>query len=82
MALQQYIVHVTRAGERWDLLAWRFYGDATQYSGIIMANPGVPIVPVFDAGVAVRIPLLAQSGALGAGLPPWKIAAASAGGQS
>ncbi len=75
MASRQYIVHVTRAGERWDLLAWRFYGDATQYSAIIMANPGVPIVPEFDAGVAVRIPLLAQGAALGAGLPPWKSAA-------
>jgi phage tail protein X len=81
MASQQYIVHMTRAGERWDLLAWRFYGDAARFSGIILANPGVPIVPVFDAGVAVRIPLVAQGAALGAGLPPWKRAAIAAGAQ-
>jgi phage tail protein X len=81
MASQQYIVHVTRAGERWDLLAWRFYGDATKYGDIIVANPGVPIVPVFDAGVAVRIPLLAHGAALGAGLPPWKSAATAQGAQ-
>jgi phage tail protein X len=82
MAVQQYIVHITRAGERWDLLAWRFYGDATRYSGIIMANPGVPIVAVFDVGIAVRIPVIAQTDAIGAGLPPWKRAATQAGAQS
>jgi hypothetical protein len=24
----QFISHVTQAGERWDLLAWRYYGDS------------------------------------------------------
>lgn len=81
MPSQQYIVHLTRAGERWDLLAWRFYGDATLYSGIIMANPGVPIVAVFDAGTAVRIPLMQQSAVITTGLPPWKIAQSQPAGQ-
>jgi phage tail protein X len=79
MAPQQYIIHLTRAGERWDLIAWQYYGDATQYSGIIMANPAVPIVPVFEAGVAIRIPLIASSALLGAGLPPWKAAPSTSG---
>jgi len=48
MTCSQFIVHVTTAGERWDLLAWQYYGDPTDYSPIIMANPNVPIEPVFD----------------------------------
>ena len=47
----QFILHITTAGERWDLLAWRYYGDPTDYSPIIMANPNVAIEPVFDAGI-------------------------------
>jgi len=25
----QFILHITTAGERWDLLAWQYYGDPT-----------------------------------------------------
>jgi phage tail protein X len=88
MAAQQFIAHVTTAGERWDLLAWQYYGDPTEYSVIIMANPRVPIEPVFDAGITVMVPILEQSDVMRADLPPWKSAAtqtpsaASANGQN
>jgi phage tail protein X len=71
MAISQFILHVTAAGERWDLLAWQYYGDATLYSPIIMANPSVPIVPVFEAGLSVAIPILLVQQAQTANLPPW-----------
>ncbi len=69
----QFILHVTTAGERWDLLAWRYYGDPTDYSPIIMANPNVAIEPVFDAGVSIAIPLQQKSSVITANLPPWKL---------
>lgn len=69
----QFILHVTRAGERWDLLAWQYYGDPTEYSPIIMANPNVPIEPVFEAGIAIAIPILQKSTVVTADLPPWKL---------
>ncbi len=72
MAAANYITHITAAGERWDLLAWRYYGNATLYSPIIMANPSVPIEPVFEAGLTVLIPILQQNQALAVNLPPWK----------
>jgi len=68
----QYILHITRAGERWDLLAWRYYGDPTDYSPIIMANPDVAIEPVFDAGISIAVPII-QKSALVVDLPPWKM---------
>ncbi|MBE3605228.1 tail protein X [bacterium] len=68
----QYIIHITSAGERWDLLAWRYYGDATIYSPIIMANPSIPIEPVFEAGLTIAIPIIQLSAPQNSNLPPWK----------
>lgn len=69
----QFILHVTRAGERWDLLAWRYYGDATDYNQIIVANPGVAIEPVFDAGIRIAVPTVQRRTPLSVDLPPWKM---------
>lgn len=71
MAASEFIAHITATGERWDLLAWRFYGDPTEYSSIIMANPAVPIEPVFEAGIKIAIPIVTAT-ATPASLPPWK----------
>ena len=71
MASSQYILHVTAVGERWDSLAWQYYGDATLYSPIIMANPSVPIEPVFEAGRQVAIPILYVQQSRTSNLPPW-----------
>lgn len=72
MAASRFISHITTGGERWDLLAWRFYGDPTEYSPIIMANPSVPIEAVFEAGVTIYIPIL-SSALAPTNLPPWKV---------
>jgi phage tail protein X len=69
----QYILHITRTGERWDLLAWRYYGDPTDYNPLIMANPSVPIEPVFEAGISIAVPILAKSTLVTVDLPPWKL---------
>ena len=69
-----FIEHITRDGERWDLLAWRYYGDAYAYEGIIRANPEVPIIPILPANVRILIPVLdspATLSAAPAGMPPW-----------
>jgi phage tail protein X len=71
MASSQFILHITLSGERWDLLAWQYYGDSTLYSPIIMANPQVPIEPVFEDGLQVWIPILFVSQSQTANLPPW-----------
>jgi len=68
----QYLIHITTAGERWDALAWTYYGDPTLYSPIIMANPTVPIEAVLQAGLAIKVPILQVTPTTPAGLPPWK----------
>jgi len=64
---------ITREGERWDLLAWTYYGDPTRYEPIIAANPQVPITPFLAAGIRLAIPVLAPVPTTAAAdLPPWK----------
>jgi len=70
---QQYILHISKAGERWDLLAWRYYGDPTDYQMIIMANPGIAIDPVFEAGLSLAVPIVQKSTVASVDLPPWKL---------
>jgi phage tail protein X len=70
------IEHVTQAGERWDTLAWRYYGDPHGYGRIIEANPALDITSALPSGITVLIPVLSASAAEQAlqaeELPPWK----------
>ena len=34
-----YLTHITTEGERWDQLAWKYYGNALEYERIVAANP-------------------------------------------
>lgn len=72
MESSQFITHISAAGERWDLLAWRYYGDASFYSAIIMANPTVAIEPVLGAGIVISVPIVERAQAAATDLPPWK----------
>jgi len=72
----QFILHITSNGERWDSLAWQYYGNPAGYSPIVMANPNVPIEPVFDAGVSILVPILQESATISTNLPPWKLSKA------
>jgi phage tail protein X len=66
-----YIPYLTKTGDRWDTIAYANFGDATQISALIMANPGVAIVDVFDAGTALAIPLIGQPSGGVSSSPPW-----------
>ncbi|OLS63737.1 tail protein X [Pseudomonas putida] len=65
-----FIEHVTTEGERWDALAWRYYGDAHRYHPIVQANPHVPLDAALPAGLVLAIPMLEQQTAT-EDLPPW-----------
>lgn len=74
MKARRCIEHVTQACERWDTLAWRYYGDPMGYGRIIEANPALDISSTLPSGIKVLIPVLpAAAQALQAEeLPPWK----------
>lgn len=67
-----FVEHITSDGDRWDSLAWKYYGDPYAYERIIRANPAVPIIPILPAGIRLLIPVIdppqpAETGPL----PPW-----------
>ncbi|MGH7102886.1 MAG: tail protein X [Acetobacteraceae bacterium] len=64
------VAYVTGPGDRWDLVAWKVYGDPTQISAVIMANPMVPMSPVLPQGIVLYCPLIAPAGPP-AGSTPW-----------
>jgi phage tail protein X len=68
----QLLKHISSNGDRWDLLAWNYYGDPTLFGPIVMANPNIPIEPVLAAGLTVVIPVLQKVSVVAADLPPWK----------
>lgn len=72
--------HTTVAGERWDLIAWRYYGAVHFQREIIAANRDLfrgpdgrvgPIPMRLPGGLVVRVPVI-EIAVDEANLPPWK----------
>jgi phage tail protein X len=69
----EYYEYITQEGERWDTLAYRWYGNAFLLTVLLAVNPHVPIVPVLPAGTLVFIPKLnIEQRTDNSKLPPWK----------
>lgn len=66
------MTYVTSDGDRWDLIAWRFYRDVSQMTALIAVNTHVPITETLDAGITLRIPVIETAEASLEDLPPWK----------
>ena len=72
-AVIEVIEHITVDGDRWDNLAWQYYGDANAYEQIIEANPEVEIIPILPGGIKLLIPVIEDDETESTTeLPPWK----------
>ena len=68
-----YATYITKDGDRWDLIAYDFYGDPLAYEAIIVANPHAPIAAVLEGGLTLSVPLIESDNTVAdADLPPWK----------
>ena len=66
------LVHVTSEGERWDSIAWKYYGSVNEAERIIRASPHMPITLPLPGGVRLFIPVVRPSDLeSAASLPPW-----------
>ncbi|HOW51749.1 MAG TPA: tail protein X [bacterium] len=74
MTTLRYYEYTTADGDRWDLIAYRYYNDPNRMDEIIKANPEVLLYTVLPAGLKLRIPALTveQTVSIGGSLPPWK----------
>lgn len=70
--MTEYYSYITKDDDRWDLIAYKFYNDATKYEPIINANPDVGISPILKSGLKLKIPVLNKSETIKFELPPWK----------
>lgn len=76
--MAEFLPYTTVPGDRWDLIAWKHYGEANRTAELIAANrdlflPALGAVPlIFDRPVTIRVPLLPQWTIGADSLPPWK----------
>ena len=68
---QTVLKHTVKQGERWDNLAYYYYGDALEYARIIEANPQISFCEVLPTGANVFIPVLNVKPTQNENLPPW-----------
>lgn len=71
--MSNYQIYVTTEGDRWDLIAYRFYSNPYLYQPLIEANIatiGTP--PILSGGLRLNIPTLPEAQTIPANLPPWK----------
>lgn len=66
-----YKTYVTKAGETFDLLALREYGEERRANYIMEANLEYCDVLIFDAGVTLTIPII-ETTDIPSTLPPWR----------
>lgn len=71
-AAKGFLQHIASDGDRWDSLSYQYYGDATAYERIIVANRHLSITTILSAGQIVFIPIITKPKANGADtMPPW-----------
>ena len=74
MTYSKFIEHITQAGERWDDLAYKYYGNCFEVNEIIKANPDIEISPFLPEKTRIIIPIFEKktSSTNSENLPVWK----------
>jgi len=71
--MTQFLEHLTVEGDRWDSLAYLYYGNPYAYNTIVEANISLVGEPQLPSGVKLQIPVLKTTPAKAKeGLPPWR----------
>ncbi len=75
---KEYFDHLTQPGERWDVIAWRYYKDPDKQDVLIEENRHLfldnldPVPAILPTGINIRVPVIKQTSINDALLPPWK----------
>ena len=70
--MSEFYTYITKDKDRWDLISYKYYNDATLYEIIIQANPEVEIAPILKAGIKLKIPVIESTDEITSDLPPWR----------
>ncbi len=77
-AIGPHILHTTTAGERWDQIAARYYGNGALTDILTAANTHLfldtlsAVPSILEAGTKIVVPILEEQKADPATLPPWR----------
>ncbi|SUT85847.1 Phage Tail Protein X [Actinobacillus ureae] len=65
------ILHTVKQGERWDNLAYHYYGTVNEINRLIDANPHIPFCEMLPMGETLKVPVLEVKTTDNSDLPPW-----------
>lgn len=71
MDKQNYLSYISLEGDRWDVIAYKFYGDIEQMARIIETNPNVALSEVLPTGTKLYIPIIKALPPNNKDLPYW-----------
>lgn len=69
--MSSLLIHTCNEHDRWDLIAYRYYGTIDEMGRIIDANPQLALSEGLTAGTTVFVPIIQKSQAKNQNLPPW-----------
>lgn len=55
-----YTDYITKAGDRWDLIAYKAYGSVDKMGEVIRANPDIPVTDELSEGLLLKIPIIEE----------------------
>lgn len=71
MEFENCQLYETTQNDRWDLIAYKFYGNVFNIKPLIEANPQIPITPILNEGQLMIIPELTNKDKNTNNLPVW-----------
>lgn len=63
--------YITREGDRWDLIAYKVYGDPYAYDALLLYNPQYSHMLILPAGIELIIPDIEYEESAEVA-PPWQ----------
>ena len=66
-----YKIQIATAGDMWDQIALKYYGDEMKASYLLANNQELTDILIFEGGEKVKIPIIQESELI-TSLPPWR----------
>ena len=70
--MTKYIFHTVKSLERWDNIAYQYYGNPYKIQPLIDANPHVQISGILKEGTEIKIPIDDEVKIDNSMLPVWR----------
>lgn len=70
--MKKYIIHKTKINERFDEIAYKYYGNCYKIQAIIEANPHISISETLPCDIELLIPIEDTVEIDNSQLPIWK----------